>query len=237
MQREITILAMLLLLLLLLPATLAFAQSGVFSLDWWTVDSGGGTSTGGGYTVFDTVGQPDAGDMTGGGYTLAGGFWDEEASSGTLYLPILLHDFVPCNAAPDEQEPNNTASQANPICLGSQVAGAHDGSQGTGDVFKIYLTAGQSIEIALDTANENGVQLLLYFDAESGLSLVGQDTISPFLIHYTTQGDGWYFIYVYSDAGTNNTGAYTVQLSTAAAVEQMPLDPAPAATPPPTPRE
>ena len=34
-----------------------------FSLDWWTMDGGGGTSTGGVYSVTGTVGQPDAGPM------------------------------------------------------------------------------------------------------------------------------------------------------------------------------
>ena len=51
---------------------LAFAQ---YSLDWSTIDGGGGTSTGGVYTVSGTIGQPDAGTMSGGTYTLSGGFW------------------------------------------------------------------------------------------------------------------------------------------------------------------
>ena len=46
-----------------------------FSIDWFTIDGGGGTSTGGGYTVNGTIGQPDAGPIAGGGYTLVGGFW------------------------------------------------------------------------------------------------------------------------------------------------------------------
>jgi hypothetical protein len=40
------------------------------------VDGGGGTSTGGVYTLSGTIGQPDASAaMTGGAYTLTGGFW------------------------------------------------------------------------------------------------------------------------------------------------------------------
>jgi hypothetical protein len=39
------------------------------------MDGGGGTSTGGVYSVSGTIGQPDAGTMTGGPYTLVGGFW------------------------------------------------------------------------------------------------------------------------------------------------------------------
>jgi len=46
-----------------------------YSLDWFTIDGGGGTSTGGVYLVSGTIGQPDAGGpMTGGNYSLTGGF-------------------------------------------------------------------------------------------------------------------------------------------------------------------
>jgi len=51
----------------------ARAQS--YDLSWFTIDGGGGTSTGGVYSVSGTIGQPDAGHMTGGNYTLDGGFW------------------------------------------------------------------------------------------------------------------------------------------------------------------
>lgn len=47
-----------------------------FSIDWFTLDGGGGTSAGGVYSVSGTVGQPDAGPiLTGGHFTVAGGFW------------------------------------------------------------------------------------------------------------------------------------------------------------------
>jgi hypothetical protein len=46
-----------------------------YSIDWFTIDGGGGTSTGGVYSVSGTIGQPDAGAMSGGNYTLNGGFW------------------------------------------------------------------------------------------------------------------------------------------------------------------
>ncbi len=65
----------------------AFAQS--YSIDWWTVDGGGGTSTGGVYTVSGTIGQPDAGTMTGGNYALVGGFWGLIAAVQTPGAPLL----------------------------------------------------------------------------------------------------------------------------------------------------
>ena len=61
------------------------------TVDWFTLDGGGGTSTGGQYTVSGTVGQPDAGTMAGGRYALEAGFWPGlivESASGapTLYV-------------------------------------------------------------------------------------------------------------------------------------------------------
>ncbi len=61
------------LFLLLVSLQSVSAQS--YSIGWYTFDSGGGTSTGGTYTVTGTVGQPDAGVMSGGNFTLTGGYW------------------------------------------------------------------------------------------------------------------------------------------------------------------
>ncbi len=63
-----------LLALAALPLFSMFAQQ--FSIDWFTIDGGGGTSTGGVFSVSATIGQPDAGPaMTGGNSSLTGGFW------------------------------------------------------------------------------------------------------------------------------------------------------------------
>ena len=48
-----------------------------YTVDWFTIDGGGGFCSGGEYTLEDgTIGQSDAGEMTGGGYTLLGGYWN-----------------------------------------------------------------------------------------------------------------------------------------------------------------
>ena len=61
-------------LVFLVAAITAYAQS--YSIAWSTIDGGGGTSTGGVFTVSGTIGQPDAGGpMTGGNFSLTGGFW------------------------------------------------------------------------------------------------------------------------------------------------------------------
>jgi hypothetical protein len=58
----------------MLPLISTFAQS--YSIDWYKIAGGGGTSTGGVYSVSGTIGQHDAsGPMTGGNYSLTGGFW------------------------------------------------------------------------------------------------------------------------------------------------------------------
>lgn len=47
-----------------------------YSIDWYKVAGGGGTSTNGRYSVSGTIGQPDAsGAMSGGQYSVTGGFW------------------------------------------------------------------------------------------------------------------------------------------------------------------
>jgi hypothetical protein len=64
-----------------------------YTLDWWTVDGGGGTfSTGGGYSLGGTAGQPDAGVLAGGGYTLGGGFWRGGAAAAQhrIFLPLIV---------------------------------------------------------------------------------------------------------------------------------------------------
>src|SRR5438093_4963130 len=72
-------------------ATSAFAQS--YSIDWFTIDGGGATSTGGVYQLSGTIGQPDAGAMmSGGNYSLDGGFWsliDAVQTPGAPTLTII----------------------------------------------------------------------------------------------------------------------------------------------------
>lgn len=62
------------LVLAVFTALSASAQS--YSINWYKVAGGGGTSSGGQYSLSGTIGQPDAsGALTGGNYSLTGGFW------------------------------------------------------------------------------------------------------------------------------------------------------------------
>lgn len=63
---------------IILSLLLAFAgvsEAQNYSIDWFTIDGGGGTSSGGPYTLTGTIGQPDAGRLSGGNYVVEGGFW------------------------------------------------------------------------------------------------------------------------------------------------------------------
>jgi hypothetical protein len=61
-----------------------------FAIQWSTIDGGGGTSSGGAYTLSGTIGQPDAGTLSGGSYTLEGGFWPGLIVPSTGEAPTLL---------------------------------------------------------------------------------------------------------------------------------------------------
>jgi len=73
---------------LLLTAMHAHSQS--YAINWYKIAGGGGTSTGGVYSVSGTIGQHDAGGpMTGGSYSLTGGFWSLISVVQTPGAPLL----------------------------------------------------------------------------------------------------------------------------------------------------
>jgi hypothetical protein len=72
---------------LLIPS-ISFAQQ--YSVDWYKIAGGGGTSIGGVYSASGTIGQLDASDaMTGGNYSLTGGFWALISVVQTPGAPLL----------------------------------------------------------------------------------------------------------------------------------------------------
>ena len=71
-----------------LPSISTFAQT--YSIDWYKIAGGGGTSTNGVYSVSGTIGQPDdSAAMTGGNYSLTGGFWNLITTVQTPGAPLL----------------------------------------------------------------------------------------------------------------------------------------------------
>jgi hypothetical protein len=85
-------LKLVLLLLAGLCGGLSSAQAQSYSINWYKVAGGGGTSSGGTYSLSGTIGQADAGStMNGGNYTLTGGFWSlitvvQTPGAPTLYI-------------------------------------------------------------------------------------------------------------------------------------------------------
>jgi hypothetical protein len=69
-----------------------------YAIECFSIDGGGGTSTGGVYAVSGTVGQPDAGGpMSGGQYSLTGGFWSLLAVVPSPGTPPLTITRTPTN--------------------------------------------------------------------------------------------------------------------------------------------
>ena len=85
------------LLFCILHSAFCLRAWGQYSIDWSTLDGGGGTSTGGVYSLTGTIGQPDAGTMSGGNFTLAGGFWGLIAAVQTPGAPYLWVALTPTN--------------------------------------------------------------------------------------------------------------------------------------------
>ena len=83
-------------LLLFAGSTIATAHtSSVYTISWWTIDSGGGTSlyADDQYTLNGTIGQPDVGTASGVGYAIKGGFWGSLSAiiqDFFIYLPLIL---------------------------------------------------------------------------------------------------------------------------------------------------
>jgi hypothetical protein len=94
-MRRAHIIGLVALLVLLALSWPVVAQiGGGYDLTWSSID-GGGTmfSTGGGYSLGGTIGQPDAGLLSGGGYTLGGGFWGGVGFY-RIFLPIIAREYT-----------------------------------------------------------------------------------------------------------------------------------------------
>ena len=83
-------------LAVLFSATIA-SHGQNYTIDWFTIDGGGGTSTGGVYSVSGTIGQPDAGRLTGASYAIDGGFWGFVGAVQTAGAPLLTIERVGVN--------------------------------------------------------------------------------------------------------------------------------------------
>ena len=73
---------------LIAPTPAALAQSGgPYELTWTTIDAGGGTVTGGAYSLVSTIGKPEPGPAAGGA-----GAVTPPPGNRRVYLPVTLRN-------------------------------------------------------------------------------------------------------------------------------------------------
>lgn len=80
---------------LLAVGGVALAQTGgPYNLEWNAIAGGGGSASGGAYSLYGVVGQAGAGvAMTGGNYSLEGGFMAGASAAGPIYVPMVQSNF------------------------------------------------------------------------------------------------------------------------------------------------
>ncbi|MDB6058687.1 MAG: hypothetical protein JWO95_2531 [Verrucomicrobiales bacterium] len=121
-------------------AVAARAQS--YSIDWYKIAGGGGTSSNGTYLVSGTIGQADAGSMSGGNYSLTGGFWSLISLVQTPGAPILNISYVGASAIVSWQLPAPSyILENNPICATNGWATVSQSS---------YVTNGNTVSVTVN---------------------------------------------------------------------------------------
>ena len=70
----------------------ALSAQAQYTIDTFAIDGGGGTSSGGKFTLSGTIGQPAAGTLTGGSYVVQSGFWSILANPEPTDSPLLQID-------------------------------------------------------------------------------------------------------------------------------------------------
>jgi hypothetical protein len=86
-RRLAVIVVILIAALIVIGTTAVSAQTGGYTLDWFSTNSGG-QAAGGVYAWGGISGQPEAGVLSSGAYMLSGGFWQK--TDFKIYLPIVL---------------------------------------------------------------------------------------------------------------------------------------------------
>lgn len=98
-----------------LLASVAVAQGGL-DLSWYTVDGGGARSSGGGFALEGSIGQPDAGALSGGSFTLQGGFWISDSTpTPTVSLTVTLTPTATLTGTPPTATPSPTSTLSPPL--------------------------------------------------------------------------------------------------------------------------
>ncbi len=157
-----------------LAALSSAALAGGPSITWYTIDGGGGTSTGGTFSLSGTIGQPDAGTLSGGTFTLNGGFWPG------AFTPTATR-CNPADIANDAGQPiHNPITPPDPSVPNNGVT---EGDYNA--FFGGFFEAQPYTDIAADT----GEPLVPF----------GQGGIPPFVNNGVTEGDYNLFFSIFFD--------------------------------------
>jgi hypothetical protein len=200
-------------ILLTLLVTLQAVRAGTdapYAINWWTSDAGGGASTGGGYSLSGTAGQAETGSLRSGSYRLEGGYWaGTQVALQSLYLPCVLNNFVSYFEGPFEQEPNNTADQANGLLRSGRVYQGYPND--ANDYFDFKTNSSGIITVDLTNHTGTGVQLLLY-GPDPSQGYIAIDQTPPY--HFDYSGPpGLYYLRIYTAAGYNTNSAYSLTVT------------------------
>ena len=117
-----------------------------------------------------------------------------------------MKDFATCFVGPWEIEHNDSYEQANgPLCSGQDYRGYPNDQK---DFFSFDARTSGDIIVNLSGHTGQGVQLQLFYQSVS--NLVEYVYAPPYHIEYNGPA-GWYYIYIYTGSGYNETTPYTLQ--------------------------
>jgi hypothetical protein len=209
MKRKL-LLTSLLTILLLGAVGIASARIAGFSLLWWTVDNGGGTSSGSGYKLHSTFGQPDAGTLSDNTYRLRGGFWGVEFPLPRIYLPLNLRDpYAPaCASTNNYCEENDTWDIAyGPLRPGGSYNAYPDDAE---DMFFINLPTSATVKIQVSGFVGEG-QLFVYDQNHNELGWdYDPENDGILTISTLSLSSGKYFIRIYSEEPYSTSSLYSL---------------------------
>jgi len=136
--------------------------AGTLDLSWFTIDGGGGTSTGEALTLSGTIGQPDAAASAGDAFSLTGGFW-----SGGALRPLGTPESPTAPGTPGEP-----SSPGVPLAFGMQPARPNPFNPRThlgvdlpepGDVrMDVYDLCGRHVRRLIDTHLDAGRHVIVW---------------------------------------------------------------------------
>jgi hypothetical protein len=126
-----------------------------------------------------------------------------------IYLPLVLSNAVIYYEGSWETEPNDTYLQANgPIRAGRDYYGYPNDAR---DYWSFYAAGSGSMQVDLTNHTGQGVQLQLFYQSPMG-GPVAIVTSAPYHLDYNGAA-GWYYVYIYTAGGYNQTTPYTVRVS------------------------